>query len=90
MTIHWTKLKKAVEDAGGTWTNRDDAEVFLANRGIEVADEPAPVAAPAQIKRVALDRSLPYADVFGSVENAPGARFMQGGTYFNTKGEQVG
>ena len=28
-TWHWKKLKSAVEDAGGTWTNRENAIMFL-------------------------------------------------------------
>jgi len=27
--MHWTTLKKAVEEAGGTWTNKGDAIAFL-------------------------------------------------------------
>ena len=83
--LHWTKLKKMVEEAGGTWSTREAAEEFLARSGVEIVEpEPAP-------KRAAsFDRSAPYADVYGAIDTAPGARFMQGGVYFNVRGEQVG
>ena len=87
--IHWTKLKKAVEDAGGTWTNRDDAEVFLANAGIDVVDEPAPAVTTPAPKQAAFDRGQPYGEIIGDI-GIPGARFLQGGHYFNNRGEQVG
>ena len=89
MTIHWTKLKRAVEDAGGTWTNRDDAEVFLANAGIEVAEDPAP-APVAQSVDVTFDRSKPHGKVVGSDQRFPGAAYSQGGHYFNAEGKKVG
>jgi hypothetical protein len=89
MTIHWTKLKRAVEDAGGTWTNRDDAEVFLANAGIEVAEDPAP-APVAQPVDVTFDRSKYYGTVVGSDPRFPGAAYSQGGHYFNAAGKKVG
>jgi hypothetical protein len=75
MTIHWTKLKKMVEDAGGTWTTREEAEAFLASAGVVVADEP----------EVVFDPAKEYSEVFGGA-----ARYCQGGHYFNTKGEKVG
>ena len=82
MTIHWTKLKKAVEDAGGTWTTREEAEAFLANAGVSVPDEAVTLAGT-------FDSTKDYSEVFGDI-GVPGACFSQGGRYFNTKGEQVG
>jgi len=87
--IHWTKLKRAVEDAGGTWTNRDDAEVFLANAGIEVADEPAP-APIVQPDAVEFDKRKPHGVVVGSDKRFPCAAYVQGGHYFDATGKKVG
>lgn len=39
---------------------------------------------------IAFDKRKPYGDVFGEIENAPGARYFQGGKYFNGRGELVG
>lgn len=72
--IHWTKLKQAVESAGGTWTNREDAEVFLAGR---MPEEDVPV----------FDKSRPYFEVSGRTD---GAYYKQGDTYFNQQGKKVG
>jgi len=76
MTIHWTKLKRAVEDAGGTWTTREEAETFLASAGVVVADEP----------EVVFDPSKEHTEVFGG----GAARYGQGGHYFDTAGKKVG
>lgn len=78
--IHWTKLKKAVEEAGGTWTNREEAETFLAGQGLMPADEPD----------VVFDDSKPYGVIVGSDDRWPGARFSQGGHLFNAQGKKVG
>lgn len=85
MMLHWTKLKKAVEEAGGTWTTREEAEAFLASVGQDVvATQIEPKAS------VAFDPSRPYSEVIGSDPRFPGAAYGQGGHYFNKQGKKVG
>lgn len=36
------------------------------------------------------DRKKPYGEICGDVPDAPGARFLQGGHYFNNAGDAVG
>ncbi len=37
-----------------------------------------------------LDWKRPYGEVCGSVDEAPGARYVQDGRYYGPKGEEVG
>lgn len=84
--IHWTKIKKAVEDNGGTWTDRAAGEAFLVINGIVLEEsEPAP-ATPA----VTFDASKPHGTFHGEDARYPGAKFSQGGHYFNAQGKKVG
>ncbi len=48
-------------------------------------DDAAPAAAGPTFKR-----NAPYGEICGEVADAPGARFLQGGFYFNNAGEVVG
>lgn len=32
-SLHWSQLRKMVEDAGGTWSNKTDAIAFLKAKG---------------------------------------------------------
>lgn len=36
------------------------------------------------------DRSRPYGEISGEIPEAPGARYLQGGHYFNNAGDAVG
>lgn len=81
MTIHWTKLKKAVEEAGGAWTTREEAESFLDAIGKMPAEE---------VSDAAFDPDAPYGQVSGEVDGAPGAYYCQGDAYFNKAGKKVG
>lgn len=90
--LHWTALKKLVVEAGGVWTNKDDAIEYLTGLSIAIPESIAkPAEKPAgKPASATLDKSLPYGEVSGKIENAPGARYTQGGVYFNGNGEQVG
>lgn len=78
--IHWTKVKKAVEEAGGVWTDREAGEAFLAGRSAMPADEPD----------VVFDKSKPYAEISGFDARFPRARYMQNRVYFDAQGKKVG
>lgn len=80
VSAHWRTLKKMVEDAGGVWTDKEAAVKFL----LGSADKASPTEKPG------LDKSRPYAEVFGTVEGADGARYMQDGVYYNLSGQKVG
>ena len=99
--LHWQQLKKMVEDAGLEYKGKDQAvEALLALQpatdelpaDAAAADAPADAAdaQPVEPAAVRLNRAKPYGDVFGDVDGAPGARFIQDGTLFNAKGEKVG
>lgn len=51
---------------------------------------PAPAASDQAPVGPSFDRSKPYGEIFGDVPDAPGARFLQDGHYFNTAGGIVG
>ena len=89
--IHWTHLKKRVEEMGGTWTNREDAEKFLAEVKV-VGNVSAPVE-PVKESRPSgarFDPDQPHGMVSGEIEGMPGARYFQAGRYFTATGKQVG
>lgn len=50
----------------------------------------AEAAAAAAYTGPMLNRRMPFGQVFGDIENAPGARFTQGGHLFNAAGQKVG
>ena len=85
--MHWKTLKSTVEANGGVYVNKEDAVKFMnelmgSTKSPETPDTKTAVAE--------LDKSKPYGEISGSVEGAPGARFIQGGVYFNSKGQKVG
>jgi len=78
MTLHWTKVKKAVEDAGGTWTTREEGEAFLSG-------------APVMLDLGSIfDPSKPHSKFIGHDDRFPGAVYGQGGSYFDKHGKRVG
>ena len=89
-SMHWSALKKLVEEKGGKYEGKEQAIAFLT--GSEPAPDAQPVAAPAVAKNSAVffDKSKPYGDVSGEIEGMPSARYFQGGHYFNPQGEKVG
>lgn len=108
---HWATLKKMVEDAGGTYEDKEKAIQFLVDSGVVTgADEnpanelPAdelpveeipmlkidePTAKTKSKVVVMLDKSKPYGDIFGDVEDFPTARYTQGEHLFNSLGEKL-
>ncbi len=76
--IHWTHIRKAVQDAGGTWTTREEGEAFLAGLNVVVAEE------------TLFDRNKPYGTVHGYDARFPDAAYLQGGAYFDKRGKKVG
>jgi len=79
-SMHWTALKKLVEEKGGEWEDKAAAIAFLSN----------PVTLPDNKNTVTFDKSKPYGEIFGVVEGMPGVRFRQNGCYFNVNGVKVG
>lgn len=92
--LHWNTLRKMVEDKGGKWTNKEDAIAFL--RGTAPAEDKTPPAddvanaAPKVNAASGFNPALPHGQVSGDIPDAPGARFMQHGLYYNALHEVVG
>ncbi len=63
------------------------AEAAAASAAAAVA---AAEAAAAAYTGPMLNRRMPFGQVFGDIEGAPGARFTQGGHLFNAAGQKVG
>jgi len=93
-TMHWKKIKKLVEERGGVYTNVADGLVLLrelpAAEGVKVDLAEAAMSISVKEDDVVFDKSKPYGKVSGSIADAPGARFVQGGHYFNGQGIKVG
>lgn len=98
-SVHWNTLRKMVEEKGGKWTNKEEAIAFL--RGAAPAaetpppddmppDDDAANAAPEAKAAPAFNPALPHGQVSGDIPDAPGARFMQHGRYYNALHEVVG
>lgn len=51
---------------------------------------PAPKAKPESPAVPHFNSKQPYGEISGSLPEAPGARFLQGGLYFNNAGDVVG
>lgn len=100
--LHWQTLKKMMEDAGLQFVSKDQAIEELSKRqapadpaaadasGGRLPADPTPAAADQAQEGPRFDRSKPYGEIFGDVPDAPGARFLQDGHYFNTAGGIVG
>lgn len=52
--------------------------------------DPAPAAEDPAPTGPRFDRRKPYGEICGDIPEAPGARFLQGGHYFNNAGDVVG
>ena len=101
--MHWATLKKMVEDAGGTYENKEKSIQFLL--GDAPIEEPA-VDAPIEesiptvtIEEavvetekksvITLDKSKAFGQIFGDVEGYPNAVYSQGEHLFNSRGEKI-
>ncbi len=86
------KLDPMTEDttppAGDTGTA--GAESNPPTAGDPPKDEPNPDEAAPAATGPRLNRNAPYGEICGEIADAPGARFLQGGLYFNNAGEVVG
>ncbi len=90
-SLHWTALRKMVEDAGGRYEGKPQAIEFLTTgKPAEVSSDVAVQVVAHSSSGITLDRSRPFGHVSGDIEEAPNARYFQGGHYFNTQGEKVG
>lgn len=73
-----------------------EAEAAAAAAASQAEAEAAAAAAAAAEAEAAtytgpmLNRRMPFGQVFGEIEGAPGARFTQGGHLFNAAGRKVG
>jgi hypothetical protein len=96
-TLHWQVLKKMMEDAGMAWKDKADA---IEKLGGLVAKETAPAEpepvepvapkAKAEVEAPRFNSKQPYGEICGDIPDARGARFLQGGLYFNNAGVVVG
>ena len=91
-SLHWTALKKLVEERGGKYEGKDQAIAFLKTDPQPISPVVSAEQAPAIVSgdTVVFDRSQPYGQVSGDIEEMPGARFFQNGHFFNVRGECVG
>lgn len=90
-SLHWMQLKSKVEAAGLPWISKADAIEKLGKLDQPVvAAEPEPVKATKVKAGQTLDRSKPYGEISGEIEGAPGARYAQGGLFFNSAGDLIG
>lgn len=93
--MHWKHLKAELEARGLKFESKEQAVDALL-KSDQDGNAPIAAAVPAVFTEKVADgiqRFNPKAEhtqIFGEVENAPGARFSQGGRYFNNAGEQVG
>lgn len=103
--MHWSQLKKAVEEAGGQYENKEQCIQFLIDAGAVTskAEEKAqandgsgelptlkiPDAEQVARKTALLDRSRPFGDISGEIEGFPTARYSQGEHLFNPQGERL-
>lgn len=96
-SVHWNTLRKMVEEKGGKWTNKEEAIAFL--RGAAPAADAPPADPPADAEAEAapetkpapvFNPALPHGQISGDIPDAPGARFMQHGRYYNALHEVVG
>lgn len=102
-SLHWQELKKRVEAAGFPWISKVDAVeklIAIDDAGAPNVADPAPDDAPTadpedppavepEATGPRLDRSKPYGQLCGEVENYPGACYQQGGMFFNSAGSHV-
>lgn len=85
--MHWSALKKLVEARGMAYEGKEQAIAFL-SAALPIGQVKSPQSVVTGGKF--LDKKQPYGDIFGEVENAPDARYIQGGNYYNGAGEKVG
>lgn len=98
--LHWATLKKMVEDAGGTYEDKETSIQFLIDaNAVTTVDSPveniptvkldAPVLVANKKSSITLDKSRPFGEIFGEVEGYPNARYTQGDHIFNSLGEKI-
>lgn len=73
----------AAAEAAAAAAAQAEAEAAAATAAAEAA-------AAAAYTGPMLNRRMPFGQVFGDIEGAPGARFTQGGHLFNAAGQKVG
>lgn len=98
-SMHWSALKKLMEDRGLKYEGKEQAIAVLsagqASPDGEAAKAPpagtvTPNPAPTPSRAREFDRSQPFGHVSGEVDGAPGACYAQDGHLFNSEGEKVG
>ena len=91
-SLHWTALKKLVEDRGGKYEGKEQAIAFLSGDPMPLAPVVTAKEAPALVSGdvIRFDKTKDYGHVTGDIEEMPGARYFQSGHFFNVHGEMVG
>ena len=89
-TMHWTQLKKLVEERGGEYTNKPDALIFLNQPAVGCNAPSVGSMNTATASDPVFDKSKPYGEICGSVDGAPCARYIQDGVFYNNNGVKVG
>lgn len=96
-SLHWATLKKMVEDAGGTYEDKDTSIEFLLGKVVEKPVDSMPtvkldstvLVGSNKKSSLTLDKSKPFGEIFGDVEGFPTARYSQGEHLFNSHGEKL-
>lgn len=84
--MHWSALKKLLEERGLVYASKEQAiEVLTA-----LPAEGEVVVAPVVTGGKFLDKKQPYGAICGSLDECPTACFTQGGGLYNIAGEKVG
>lgn len=85
-TMHWSHLKKMLEEKGLTYESKEKAIADLS----EATGATPPDAPTSAAKAVAFDAKQPHGLISGEIEGAPSARFLQHGNFYTSEGVKVG
>ena len=86
-TMHWTQLKKQLEEKGLQYESKEQAINALVD---EVGSNAPPDQPPKTSRNHVFDAKKPHGLITGKIDGAPGARFFQDGNLYNSEGVKVG